>query len=495
MLCPDKTKNIMKQKLTVILTAVSASVLAFAAVAQTPPLPDPEQSDSPRQHARPRTDRLNGAAKASDLIGMTVKNYQDEKLGKVEDLAVDVESGRIVQVILSTGGFIGLGDTLTAVPPGALHHDVAQSVLHLDADKAKLKAGPQFDNAQWSEGMQSKRLSEVYAHYDERPYFLATQNPAELSPADFKYAQALPRHMDGTINTEGTSSVERVRNAEIARKLTENYRMQSIRNPDGTWSREYFPNNTGTNFSVNQLGFVQKASKIIGTSVNNRQDEKLGDVNNILVDLASGRIVAIVISSGGFLGLGDELSAIPPTALRFTPDQDKLQLDVSKEKLARGPHFQANQWPDFNQPSYAGGVYRAYDVAPYFTSDATSEADNTRRNLRNRDGSTFGSAQPDNTRRNVRDRDDRNLTPLDQGNSKADVATTAQIRKEIIAEKGLSVNARNVKIITRDGQITLRGPVNSSAEKSLIGTIAERSPHSGRVDNQLEIQSPTKANY
>lgn len=484
----------MKQKLKIILTAASASVLAFATLAQTSPLPDSEQSDSPRQqHARPRTDRLNGAAKASDLIGMTVKNYQDEKLGKVEDLAVDVESGRIVQVILSTGGFIGMGDTLTAVPPGALHHDVAQRVLHLDADKAKLKAAPPFDNAKWSDNVQSNRLSESYAHFDEPPYFLAPRDQTELSAADFKYAQTLPRNMDGTINTEGTSSVERVRNVEIARKLTENYRMQSTRNADGTWSREYFPNNSATNFPGNNVGFVQKASKIIGTSVHNRQDEKLGDVNNILVDLSSGRIVAIVISSGGFLGVNDELSAIPPTALRFSPDQDKLQLDASKEKLAHAPRFQANQWPDFNQPSYAGGVYRAYDVAPYFTSDATSEADNTRRNIRDRDDSR--SAQPDNTRRNVRNRDDRNLTPLDQGNSKADVATTAQIRKEIIAEKNMSVNARNVKIITRDGQITLRGPVNSSAEKSLIGRIAERSPHSGSVDNQLEVQPTTKGNY
>src|SRR4029453_3149468 len=71
-----------------------------------------------------RADRLNGAVKPHDCIGMTVNNFQDEKLGKVDDLAVDVESGRIVQVILSTGGFIGIGDTLTAVPPGAFTYAV-----------------------------------------------------------------------------------------------------------------------------------------------------------------------------------------------------------------------------------------------------------------------------------------------------------------------------------------------------------------------------------
>src|ERR1017187_6880347 len=107
----------MKRKLKIILTASTASLLAWAALAD--PATD---TDSPmRQHMlHPSANRLNSAAKASDIIGMTVKNLQDEKLGKVEDLALDVQSGRIVQVILSSGGFLGVGNTLMAVPPGAL---------------------------------------------------------------------------------------------------------------------------------------------------------------------------------------------------------------------------------------------------------------------------------------------------------------------------------------------------------------------------------------
>jgi hypothetical protein len=218
------------------------------------------------------------------------------------------------------------------------------------------------------------------------------------------------------------------------------------------------------------MGQVQKASKLMGTSVRNLQDEKLGKVENLLVDLASGRIVALVVSSGGFLGMGNELSPVPPTALRFTTEGDALQLDASKEVLSNAPHFKADQWPDVGQSSYAGGVYRAYKVEPYFTTE------------------------PDNTARNVRDRGDRTLTPLDQGNSKADVATTAQIRKEIIAGKNMSVNARNVKIITNKGQVTLRGPVNTAEEKRLIGEIAERIAHSENVDNQLEVKLTTSSN-
>src|SRR6185436_19662238 len=109
---------------------------------------------------------------------------------------------------------------------------------------------------------------------------------------------------------------------------------------------------------VSRLSQLQKASKLMGMTVKNVQDDKLGDVDNILVDLPSGRIVAVIVSSGGFLGLGEELSAVPPTALRFNTARDSLQLDTSKEMLSSAPHFKANQWPDFSQPSYADGVYR-----------------------------------------------------------------------------------------------------------------------------------------
>src|ERR1035438_3034932 len=98
----------------ILTSAPAASILAFAALAQETTKNAPgaaEYSDQAVAHGT-RAERPGCAKKASDLIGMEVKNSQNEKLGKVDDLAVDVESGRIVYVILSTGGLIGIGDTL-----------------------------------------------------------------------------------------------------------------------------------------------------------------------------------------------------------------------------------------------------------------------------------------------------------------------------------------------------------------------------------------------
>jgi osmotically-inducible protein OsmY len=99
------------------------------------------------------------------------------------------------------------------------------------------------------------------------------------------------------------------------------------------------------------------------------------------------------------------------------------------------------------------------------------------------------TTEPDNTARNVRDREERTLTPLDQGNRQADIDTTAQIRKEIMAGTNMSMNARNVKIITMNGRVTLRGPVDTAEEKRLIGEIADRIAYPENVDNQLEVKT------
>jgi len=92
----------------------------------------------------------------------------------------------------------------------------------------------------------------------------------------------------------------------------------------------------------------------------------------------------------------------------------------------------------------------------------------------------------DNTAQNKRD-DGSTVTPLDQGMSEADTAITQAIRKAVVAEKGLSINAQNVKIITKDGTVTLRGPVVSEAERQLIATKAQEVAGVRTVTNNLEV--------
>ena len=96
----------------------------------------------------------------------------------------------------------------------------------------------------------------------------------------------------------------------------------------------------------------------------------------------------------------------------------------------------------------------------------------------------------ENTEINARDKGNTTLTPEDQKETESDIKITADIRQAIIKNKSLSVNAQNVKIITRNGVVTLRGPVESKKESKKIKKIAKHTPGVLKVDNQLEIKKP-----
>jgi len=95
----------------------------------------------------------------------------------------------------------------------------------------------------------------------------------------------------------------------------------------------------------------------------------------------------------------------------------------------------------------------------------------------------------DNSGRNVRDRDDATKTSGDQSGSETDRTISQNIRQAIVADDSVSTNGKNVKIITVDGMVTLRGPVKSEKEKTNIGAKAQQVAGVKRVDNQLEIAS------
>lgn len=104
--------------------------------------------------------------------------------------------------------------------------------------------------------------------------------------------------------------------------------------------------------------------------------------------------------------------------------------------------------------------------------------------------STPATTEPhaaDNTAVNTRDRDPAAKTPIDQNENEADIKITADIRKRVLEQSDFSVNARNVKIITADGKVTLRGPVTTEAERDTINKIAQEIAGQDKVDSQLEV--------
>ena len=94
----------------------------------------------------------------------------------------------------------------------------------------------------------------------------------------------------------------------------------------------------------------------------------------------------------------------------------------------------------------------------------------------------------DNTATNERDRSGESQTSGDQSNSSADLKTTQAIRQALMKDSELSMTAKNIKVVTANGQVTLRGPVKTMQEKSKIDQIARPAAGGAKIENQLRVK-------
>jgi osmotically-inducible protein OsmY len=93
----------------------------------------------------------------------------------------------------------------------------------------------------------------------------------------------------------------------------------------------------------------------------------------------------------------------------------------------------------------------------------------------------------DNTAKNARDRSGETKTSGDQSNSSADLKTTQAIRQALMKDSALSATAKNIKVITTNGHVTLRGPVRTSQEKAKVDQLAKSAAGGAQIEDQLEV--------
>jgi sporulation protein YlmC with PRC-barrel domain len=114
-----------------------------------------------------------------------------------------------------------------------------------------------------------------------------------------------------------------------------------------------------------ERGLAFRSSQLVGMPVQNAAGEDLGKLEDLVLDLNTGRVRYAALSFGGFLGVGDKLFAVPWGALRLkTVDGDTaFVLDVPKERLESAPGFNKDQWPDFADPNWSREIDQYYGPA------------------------------------------------------------------------------------------------------------------------------------
>ncbi|VCU68744.1 PRC-barrel domain protein [Pigmentiphaga humi] len=111
---------------------------------------------------------------------------------------------------------------------------------------------------------------------------------------------------------------------------------------------------------------IMAADTLDGNKVYSADDEHVGSIKDIMLDVSSGRIAYAVLSSGGFLGMGDKLLAIPWSALTLDTDRKVFILDVPADVVKNAEGFDKDHWPSFADAGWATSLHTHYHAQPYW---------------------------------------------------------------------------------------------------------------------------------
>jgi sporulation protein YlmC with PRC-barrel domain len=209
----------MKTQSKFLAGVILAAGLALAARAQTDHVPQP----------------LGAEKTPVSFVHIVIKNHQDETLGRIKDLGIDLINGRIVEVLVESDGSLDVGGKIVAVPPGALTRDPDNKIYRLNASRELFKTAAAIDLSNWIESGRSDRVAAAYYLFGQEPYFLE----------------------------EG----ERTSRTDARPKVS--------------------------------LGYVERSNKLMDMPVGNYQGDEFGKVWSLTLDILKGRILSVIILAPG----------------------------------------------------------------------------------------------------------------------------------------------------------------------------------------------------
>lgn len=221
--------------------------------------------------------------------------------------------------------------------------------------------------------------------------------------------------------------------------------------------------------SDHRLSTAWRASEVIGIDVKNSEDQSIGEVEDLAIDLKTGEILAVVISSGGFLGVANTLSSVPCSVLRYDSATKSFKTKLTKQQLQNAPQHKVDEKPDYSDTVV---MTKLREYRDSISSDVKTVTDST---------------AADNSAHNKVDAKEETLTPINQGTSDSDLKTTKDLRSAVV-DSDLSFNAKNIKIITRDGHVTVRGVVDSAAEHDAVIKIIGKHVDAANVTDSLNAK-------
>jgi sporulation protein YlmC with PRC-barrel domain len=269
-----------------------------------------------QQGQKPQDQKQEQQKEAQKKEQKTLENPQGEKLGKIKDLMLDPKAGKVAFIVFdaNTGVVQGLSsgsDHYLIIPQD--HVSYANGKLTVNLSRQQLVQVPGFAANAWP------TMDQQYRDRLQSDFRQASGPPAG-QPAQSQNLQSAQDQPAASQSTQSAAPATQGKNAM-------------------------------------RLGDLVRASQLKGKEVRNRQNDTLGKIEDVVLKLDSGQVLYAVLGSGGVLGIGEKLFAIPLQAFTVPQAGDQIVLTAAKDQVAKAPGFDKDRWPTTANPywSHAAG--------------------------------------------------------------------------------------------------------------------------------------------
>jgi sporulation protein YlmC with PRC-barrel domain len=262
--------------------------------------------------------------KARDLIGAKVVNDRGEQLGTIRDIVLTPDHSAVSYIVLSPGSTWGMGGKLFAVPWSQFHMQPGERVLVLNnVSKADLDRAKGFDPKHWP------------ATANEN--WLGVAQSGTMTPGAPGYMPP-----SGYVPPAGNQTATQPR--------SDQYQSSNM------------PAQTGNIAAENVKSL--RVSEMMGKTIHSPQGEKLGKLNDVVIDAQQGKVAYGILSLRG-AGVRGDFAAVPWSAFQFTDRPGVIRLDTTRETLA-AIAFPRDNFPNLADPQYSRQLFNRFHVTPYW---------------------------------------------------------------------------------------------------------------------------------
>lgn len=215
---------------------------------------------------------LSRTMKASKLLGMNIDTVADEKVGEIDEIFIHSDTGKVLAMVVSTGGFLGMGQQQSLLSPDDLRFNDDRTLMQTDLSKNQIGTAPGYKSGETTGLDQVRPLGKR-----------ALNNEAGAKRGDDRNKKGQTRHRRMMI------------------------------------------------------------SDLMGMGVENHQGEEIGDVDEVYLDLDQREVVGVVVSTGGFLGLGDQKTLFGMSEVTLDPTNEKVVLNYTRDQIKALPAFMTDE--------------------------------------------------------------------------------------------------------------------------------------------------------